>query len=166
MATGQLAVEPPILTAGAETGTPGGAVVLAGAAVVGRIDEVGVWTSTLLPVTHPEFRAHVWIVRASADGPESGEQGILEGDGHGGCVVRYVPSTAAVAVGDHVYSYDPTGRMPQPLYYGRIDHAELPEGAPHWEIRVRPAAEPAAFAEVHVLVPTTPEPVRPVTMTD
>lgn len=166
LATGQLAVEPARLTVGTNAGTPDGGLVLAGAAVVGRTGDVGAWTSTLLPVSNSEFRAHVSLVRESTTGPVVGDEGILEGDGRGGCIVRYVPSTASVSVGDHVYSFDPSGRLPQPLYYGRIEQAELRRGAPHWDIRVRPSADVTAFAEVHVLVPTEHEPPRSVTMTD
>ncbi|MGC1272363.1 MAG: rod shape-determining protein MreC [Planctomycetaceae bacterium] len=163
---GQLAVEPDLLTVGTNAGTPDGGLVLAGAAVVGRTDDVGAWTSTLLPISNSEFRAHVSLVRESTTGPVVGDDGILEGDDRGGCIVRYVPSTASVSVGDHVYSFDPSGRLPQPLYYGRVEQAELRRGAPHWDIRVRPAADVAAFAAVHVLIPAEHEPPRPVTMTD
>ena len=72
-------------------------VDLAGAAVVGRTAEVGAWTSTLLPVTHRDFRAHVALIRETESGPVEGEEGILEGDGRGRCRMRYVPSTATVA---------------------------------------------------------------------
>lgn len=147
------AVTPIGLAAGAEAGVPGDAVVLVGAAVLGRTDEVGAWTSTVVPVTDASFRAHVRIVRQTENGTSFGEEGLLEGDGRDGCVVRYVPSTAAVSVGDHVYSYDSSGRIPQPLYFGRIEAAALRDGAPHWDIRVRPAARPDEATEVHVLCP-------------
>ena len=163
LASDQLAIEQLVLTSGVDP--PENAAVLAGAAVVGRIKEVGRWTATLLSVTHKEFRAHVRIVRMTAAGPVYGEEGVLEGDGRGGCVVRYIPSTVPVSIGDHVYSYDPTGRIPQPLDYGRIERADLREGAPHWEVAVRPAAEPARFTELHVLVPTAPVPSGPLART-
>ncbi|MBA3312482.1 MAG: hypothetical protein M3552_09535 [Planctomycetota bacterium] len=134
------------------------ATVLAGAAVVGRTEQVGGWTATVLPVTDPHFRAHVTIVSMTSDAPRLGEQGIIEGDGKGGCVVKYVPSTATVAVGDHVYSFDPTGRIPQPLYYGLIEHAELRDAAPHWDIRLHPAADPLKLEHVHVLIPKPLDP--------
>jgi hypothetical protein len=117
-----------------------------------------------VPVTSPEFRAHVRIVHMTAEGPIFGDEGMIEGDGRGGCTVRYVPSTAAVAVGDHVYSHDVTGRVPQPLYYGQIERAVLRDGAPHWDIGVRPAAEPKAFTELHVLAPREVEVHPPVAM--
>ena len=147
---GRVVVQSIELAAGSEDVSTGD-VVLAGAAVVGRTDEVGAWTSTILPVTDPAYRAHVWIVRETTAGPAFDEEGILEGDGRGRCVVKYVPSTASVAVGDHVYSRDPTGRIPQPLYYGQIEKAELRDGAPHWDIVVRPAVSATEIQTVHVL---------------
>jgi cell shape-determining protein MreC len=157
---GRPAVSATVLAAGEAAGVSSDAAVLAGAAVVGRTDQVGEWTSTVVPVTASEFRAHVRLVRESADGPVLGEDGLLEGDGRGGCVVKYVPSTAAVTAGDHVYSHDPSGRIPQPLYFGRIESASLRDGAPHWEIRVRPAADLSSIAEVHVLRPKPLEVVQ------
>ncbi len=141
------------LAVGEADGVTADAAVLTGAAVLGRIDEVGAWTATVIPVTAPAFRGHVRIVRETTDGPVFGEEGLLEGDGRDGCVVKYVPSTAAVSVGDHVYSHDPSGQIPQPLYFGRIEAAALAEGAPHWEIRVRPAADISKLSQVHVLCP-------------
>lgn len=159
-------VESVTLAAGSDNGVPEGGVILAGAAIVGRTEDVGVWASTILSITDPEFRAHVAIVRDTEAGPVFGDEGILEGDGRGGCVIRYLPSTASVSVGDHVYSVDPTGRLPQPLYYGRIEQAELRRGAPHWDVTVRPAADPKSLTSVHVLVPNNSESPRTVTMSD
>lgn len=151
-----IAVTPTLLTAGTEAEIPSGATVLAGASVVGRTEEVGAWTSTLLPITSASFRAHVWIVRDAAGRTTFGDEGILEGDGQSGCRLKYVPSTAVVAIGDHVYSRDPSGRITQPLYYGRIDRAELRPGAPHWEIHVRPGIDLADVSDVHVLIAREP----------
>jgi cell shape-determining protein MreC len=159
-APGRPVVAPLTLAAGEGDGVRAGATVLAGAAVLGRTDEVGAITATVLPVTAPEFRAHVWIVRAAEGGPTFGDDGVLEGDGRGGCVVKYVPSTAAVAVGDHVYSRDPTGRLPQPLYYGRVDRVQLRDGAPHWDIHVHPAGDVSRHGVVHVLRLGEPEPLQ------
>ena len=153
-------VEPlPVAAAGEADGVAAGNEILAGAAVVGRIDEAGVWASTVRPITDPAFRAYVRIVRESGGTTAAGDDGVLEGDGRGGCVVKYVASTAAVATGDHVYSRDPSGRLPRPLYYGRIERAELRDGAPYWDLRVRPAVDPATLAEVTILRPV-PAPER------
>jgi cell shape-determining protein MreC len=153
----RLAVEEVVLNAGGE-GIPRRATVLAGATVVGKTAEIGAWTSTLLAVYDPQFRAHVRLVRQGTAGTVMGEQGVLEGDGSSGCLVKYVPSNVAVEVGDHVYSFDPTGRIPQPLYYGQVDRAELRPEAPHWDIHVRPAVDLAKLSEVQVLIEDSPIP--------
>ena len=157
-ATAGIAAHQPVIeavggtfTAGSAHGVSSGAEVLAGAAVIGRTDQVGAWTSTVVPLTDTRFRAHVFIVRNTPNGPVFGEEGVLQGNGHGGCVVKYLPSTAAVAVGDHVYSHDRTGRLPQPLYYGQIERAVLNNAAPHWEVTVQPAAD-LTTTTVQVLV--------------
>jgi cell shape-determining protein MreC len=152
-----IAVEPVIVSDG-QNALPRRSTVLAGAAVVGKTEDVGAWTSTIVAINDLGFRAHVRLVRQHDSGTVMGEQGVLEGDGRDGCVVKYVPSTAAVEVGDHVYSCDPTGRIPQPLYYGQIVRAELRPGAPHWEIHVRPAVNLAELSEVQVLLEDSPVP--------
>ncbi len=154
----RVAVEQVVLNAGGGEGIPRCATVLAGATVVGKTAEIGVWTSTLLPVYDRQFRAHVRLVRQGTAGTVMGEQGVLEGDGNSGCLVKYVPSTAAVEIGDYVYSFDPTGRIPQPLYYGQVDRAELRPEAPHWAIHVRPAVDLAKLSEVQVLIEDSPIP--------
>jgi len=153
----RIAVESVVLDTGGED-LPHRATVLAGATVVGKIEQVGAWSSTLLPVYGAEFRAHVRLVRQGHAGTVMGEQGVLEGDGISGCLVKYVPSTASVEIGDHVYSFDPTGHVSQPLYYGEVDRAELRPEAPHWEIHVRPAVNFAQLSEVHVLIEDSPVP--------
>ena len=56
-----------------------------------------------------------------------------------------------VSVGDEVYTGGRTGRLPYPMYYGRVTKAELKPGAPHWEIEVQPAVTEAVLKTVHVL---------------
>ncbi|MEX0714994.1 MAG: rod shape-determining protein MreC [Planctomycetaceae bacterium] len=146
-----LDAEGPLVDQGQDSGLEAGQPVFAGRTVLGRIARVGHWTSTLQLVTDPQYRGLARIVRRSERGVAYGPQGILEGDGGELCRLKFVDATAAVAIGDEVYTDDLEGLLPEPAYYGRIVAAELKPGAAHWEVRVEPAGPPREPREVHVL---------------
>lgn len=146
-----LEAEGPLVDQGADAGLAAGQPVLSGRSVIGRIARVGRWTSTLQPVTDPQYRGLARIVRRSEQGVAFGPRGILEGDGSGLCRLKFVDATAAVAAGDEVYTDDLNGLLPAPAYYGRIVKAELGPGAAHWEIRVEPAGIASDAREVAIL---------------
>lgn len=141
----------PLVDQGQDSGLEAGQPVFAGRTVLGRIARVGKYTSTLQLVTDPQFRGLARVVRKSDRGVAFGPRGILEGDGGGACRLKFVEATAAIAVGDAVYTDDLEGLLPAPAYYGRVVEAELAEGAAHWTIRVEPAVPQRAPREVHVL---------------
>ena len=142
------------LNRGSEGGLVAGAEIVAGGTVLGRISEVGRWTSTVLPVTSLQFRAHVRTARAGAGGTSFVAQAILEGDGTPTCLLRYLAPSSRVEVGDAVYTHDPTGLMPAPLYFGKIESATLQPGATEWDVRVRPDRELSAAQAVTVVQPS------------
>ncbi|MEX1096161.1 MAG: rod shape-determining protein MreC [Planctomycetales bacterium] len=143
--------EGPLVDQGTDAGLAAGQPVLAGRAVLGRIARVGRWTSALQLVTDPQYRGLARIVRRGERGVAFGPQGILEGDGSQLCRLRFVDTTAAVAVGDEVYTDDLEGLLPAPAYYGRIVEAESKPGAAHWEIRIEPAGPALDPREVSIL---------------
>lgn len=123
-------------------------VVVHGCAL-GRIRQCGRWTSTVQPLTDPEFRAFVQIVRPTPTKPLAGAEGLLAGNGDGTCRMELIDGTAPVSVGDFVY-----GRLSDfdvPPCFGRITAAELPEGAACWRITVTPIAGLAGQRSVQIL---------------
>lgn len=128
-----------LIDQGQSSGIEADLLVRAGRHAVGRIQSVGRWTSTVQPLTDPGFRGAAQLVRSLPEGTVFGAEGVLTGDGEGGCRLQFVPATAPVAVGDLVYS--PVARSPGgvPLYYGTVVRAELATGATHWIIDVEPA---------------------------
>jgi cell shape-determining protein MreC len=106
---------------------------------VGKIGQVGRWTSTVIPLTDPAFRGRAQLVRSSPRGLVLGAEGVVAGDEQGHCRLQLIPATEPVGVGDDVYTSIRESGLPIPMYYGRVVEAHLPEGATHWEIRVQPA---------------------------
>ena len=141
----------PLLDQGDDAAMAPDMPVLAGGCVVGRIKQTGRWTSTVEPVSDPEFRGYVQLVRTTRQGPLFGAEGVLAGNGDGSCRVELIAATEPVSVGDFVY-----GRMPgtgpvNTLCYGRVTVAELPEGAAHWQITVAPLETMDSSRTVQVL---------------
>jgi len=148
-----LVVEPghATLDLGVDSGLARGQPAYAGRRVVGRISRVGRWTSTLQPLTDTRFRGLARLARPGRDRPVFSARGMLEGSGDGFCRLALVPATEVVAVDDLVYTCGRDQPDDWPMLYGTVVRAELPEGAPHWEIRIRPAIDLTELQNVEVL---------------
>ena len=126
----------PAVDAGADRQVRAGDLVVRGGAVVGRVDAAGRWTATVRPLTDPDFRLVVTVPDAA--GGES--QAVLAGAGGGRCVLRHLPTRAAVRAGAVVTcGAAETGGAALPV--GVVESAEPGGGAV-----VRPLAELAADA--------------------
>jgi rod shape-determining protein MreC len=125
--------------------------VFAGRCVVGKIQNVGRWTSSVLPVTDLEFRGQAQLMRRTEEGLVVGSEGILSGDGKDGCLLNFIAATQPVAVGDEVYTAVAGTPLPTPMYYGRVVAVSLASGAPYWEIQVKPSESLNQTKTVQVL---------------
>jgi rod shape-determining protein MreC len=139
----------PHLDQGSDSGVQPELDVLIGRCVVGRIANVGRWTSTLEPITDSRYRALAQIIRPSEQGGSFGTEGILVGQGTSFCKLTEVPTTQSVRVGDEVYTSERDHRTPVPLYYGRVVRVE--ESGRNWDIAVEPAVKVADLRTVAVL---------------
>lgn len=121
-----------------------------GSSVLGKIEVVGRWTSTFLPVTDPDYRAAVQVVRLGEEGPVWGPRGILRGaTDH--CVIDGLAESASVRAGDVVYAADRDGTFAAPLYFGEVTAAQLAPEAREWEVTVKPSVSQDNVTEVRVL---------------
>ncbi|MGZ0171156.1 MAG: rod shape-determining protein MreC [Planctomycetales bacterium] len=155
----------PIVQAGSELSVADGLPVFAGRCIVGRIVDAGRWTSSLQFVTEPGFRARAVIARVNTDGPTDnpnsrqfsfGAEGLIEGRSdlkqQGLCELAQIPATEQVDVGMSVYS-PPGHAVDAPMLFGHVVSAEVPPGALHWVINVRPAADLDHVRNVEIVVP-------------
>lgn len=149
----------PLIDQGSEQGLQAGHSLYAGQAVIGKISEVGRWTSTLIPITSVDYRGSARIARKTEQGLQLGTDGILVGRGEGKCELLQIPPTESIQVGQEVYTGEVDRELPlkmqttlgQPMYYGRVIEAELPRGAPYWKIIVEPAVKLSDVSQVSVL---------------
>jgi rod shape-determining protein MreC len=133
--------------------------VYSGRCVVGKIAQVGRWTSTVSLVTDPAYRGLARLGRETPDGLVFGAEGIIAGQNDALCRLEYVSSTESVEVGDDVFTGESDGAVPYPMYYGKVVRAELKAGAPRWDIWVRPAVLDLELKTVQILKRTL-NPVR------
>jgi rod shape-determining protein MreC len=140
-----------ILDQGQSQGLSGDDLVLAGRSVVGRIARTNRWTSTIQPITDPEFRGQAQIVRLQDGEALLGAEGIIAGAESGTCRLLHIGTTEPVAEGDLVFTSLRGVAISPPLFYGTITRAELKPGEPDWSIEVAPHRRGPPPSEVLVL---------------
>ena len=152
-----LASEPVLIDAGDDHQLQKGFPVLAGRTVLGKIAKAGEYTSLVELVTERSYRSRVQIIRLIGKRVVFGSEGILQGDGKGKCVLKYIPATEALQPGDLVMSPVQGASTIPALYYGRVAKINLPENATYWEVIVEPAFQKRHFSTVHVIQTTLNE---------
>ena len=112
-------------------------LVTFGRALLGRTSRVGRWTTLVQPISDPEFRIAVRIVRQSEFGLVLGASGILQG-GVPHCAMTDVLGTEPVAEGDLVYTDTAAMLSSTPIFCGTVTSAKIAPNDPHWSIEVQP----------------------------
>lgn len=140
----------PLLDKGLDMQIAPGQPVVTGSVIVGRIQKTAAWVSSLQLVTDEDFSAAVEIIRDSEFTSEFPTIGLLRGSGDRLCRIDSVPYTAAVSVGDDVFSADLNGLNGPRLYFGKVTKAEFSAGG-QWEIVVTPAINGRQIRNVSVV---------------
>jgi rod shape-determining protein MreC len=129
----------PLVDLGTDAQISPGDAVYSGRIVIGKIADVGQYSSTLRLVTDPGYSGRARLARRTARGGlVFGAEGTLVADGSELCRLKHV--TDPVNVGDEVYTGGADGLLPAPMYYGKVVRAELDPNAQDWSIWVKPAA--------------------------
>lgn len=139
-----------ILDQGIDGGLRAEQPVYVGRVVLGKIDLVGKWSSTLLRVTDAGYTGRARIARRTSLGLHFGSEGIIKGDGGPVCRLEKIPLSEPVGEGDEIYTGGTDGVLPFPMFYGVIVKAEPLSGTDRWSIDVKPAA-PDSVDRVQVL---------------
>jgi len=125
--------------------------LLLGRCVIGKVEHVGRWTSTVQLVTDSRFRGRAQLIRETESGFVFESQGILKGLGGPFCRLEGIPAEKSVRVNDAVYTAERDGIMPTPLYYGQVVEATLGPDDREWTVSVKPASLPNPLTRVQVL---------------
>ena len=141
----------PLLDLGQEGELLPEAAVLLGRCVIGKVERVGRWTSTLLLLTDAAYRGRAQLIHAADKGFAWGGRGILKGQGGTLCQLEGIAATESVRVGDGVYTAERDGLVTTPLYYGRVVEATLGPDDREWHVLVEPAPLPNRLNSVQVL---------------
>jgi cell shape-determining protein MreC len=140
----------PLVDLGADADISPGDAVYAGRIVVGKIADVGRYSSTLLLVTDAGYRGRARLARRTSRGTlVFGAEGTLVADGSGLCRLAHI--TDPVNVGDEVFTGGVDGLLPAPMYYGKVVRAELDSGAQDWSVWVKPATATEKLDTVLIL---------------
>lgn len=138
---------------GEDSGLAADLPVFAGSCVVGKLQHVGHWTSTWVPLTDKRFAGRARLARVTSSGLIFGADGVLVGTGKDVCRLTKIRATEPVSEGDEVFSLETPAGFETPLFYGTVTRAELAEGATTWEIEVRPALDPHSARSVCIVRP-------------
>jgi cell shape-determining protein MreC len=125
-------------------------MLLLGQAVLGKIETVGRWSSTFLPITDPDYRGRAQLVRDGDDGPRWGATGLLRGDG-AMCRLDGVVGNESVRPGDLVMTADRDAALGTALCYGTVAEAHLGIDDREWRIVVEPLPRPEILGRVQIL---------------
>ena len=141
----------PLIDLGEDADISADDALLLGRCVIGKVEHVGRWTSTLQLVTDPRFRGRAQLIRETESGFVFETQGILKGQGGPLCKLEGIPAEKSVRVNDAVYTAERDGILPTPLYYGQVVEAVLGTDDREWTVYVKPAALPTRLTRVQVL---------------
>lgn len=134
-----------LIDIGSKHGVTEDSVVIADAALVGRVSSVGRSTSRVLLVTDPASRIPARIL-------ETGDVGIVEGGSGDTCKLKYLPRWGQkVEKGYKVVSTPIGGVFPDALFVATVAEDVKDEGAPYKTLRLRPRANPTRLSTVMVL---------------
>ena len=142
-----------LLDQGRDVGLSADLPVFAGSCVVGKLQHVGHWSSTWVPLTDKRFSGRARLARVTSAGLAFGVDGVLIGNGKDACRLTKIRATEPVDEGDEVYALETPGGFETPLFYGTVTRAELAPGATHWDIEVRPAIDPHSAKSVSIVRP-------------
>ena len=142
-----------LLDQGEDSGLAADLPVFAGSCVVGKLQHVGHWSSTWVPLTDKRFAGRARLARVTKDGLIFGSDGVLIGNGKDACRLTKVRANEPVSEGDEVFALETPGGFETPLFYGTVTRAKLPDGATHWDIEVRPAIDPQTARSVSIVRP-------------
>jgi cell shape-determining protein MreC len=139
----------PLVDQGDDARLSPGDAVYAGRVVIGKIAEVGRFSSTLKLVTDSGYSGRARLARRTSQGLVFGAEGTLVGDSSDLCQLKHIADP--VNVGDEVFTGGTDGSVPLPMYYGTVVRTLLEPGAQEWSIWVKPAATAERLETVLIL---------------
>lgn len=143
------------LDRGAREALERGEAVLTAAGLIGVVDEVGPFTSTVRLVTDPRTSFMVQVITRRAGRWRAGPEGVARGSEDGRTVsVEGIPRTSDIAPGDFIVtSPSQEAALPAYLVVGRVARCDLKPTALFYDLVVEPRVAPAEAGEVYVLSP-------------
>ncbi len=139
-----------LVDVGSRHGVLKNSVVLTKNALVGKVAEVGPYTSRVLLITDPASRIPARVL-------ETSELGVVEGTSSLTCRLKYLPKRSISGEKNHkgfrVVSTSIGGGYPDSFYIATVVEAVEEEDVPYKVLRLKPAVDPAQVDVLLVLNP-------------
>ncbi len=130
---------------GTQTGIQTGQLVLDGAGVVGIIHKADPTTSQVLLLTAPSVSIPAMVA-------STGQRGIIEGIGEPWLLLRHIPWTAGIKVGQLILSSGFGSKIPEGFVIGEVIEVQREAAEPFATVKVKPKAN--LQGSVHLVVLT------------
>jgi len=127
-----------VVTAGRRDGVSRGQAAMAGQGLIGRVVQVGEWSSRILLIT--DLNARIPVVLET-----SRQRAMLGGDNSDRPRLMYVPRGVEVTPGERVFTSGHGGLFPPGLPVGMV------ETGPDGEVRVMPMVDPSRIEHVQLV---------------
>ncbi len=134
-----------LINKGTAQGLMVGFPVLNDQGIVGRITECSWHVSRVMLIVDRSSN-----VSALLQGSRT--HGVLQGDGAGGCRLKYIPGTEEVRIGDAVISSGLGGIFPKGIILGSVAAIDKRDGALFQRIDVQPPVDFSRLEEIVVLI--------------
>ena len=141
----------PLLDQGQAQNLAAADAAYSGQHVIGQLEQVGRWTSTILPITDRHFRARARLARQGQSQLVLGAEGIVMGTDEELLEMKLITPRQPVAVGDLVVTVASETGLSTPMLFGEVVEAELPANALEWKIRIKPAVNWNHVDQVQVI---------------
>lgn len=127
-----------VVTAGARDGVARGQAAMSGQGLIGRVVQVGEWSSRVLLIT--DLNARIPVVLET-----SRQRAVLAGDNSDHPLLTYLPPNSEVTKGERVFTSGHGGMFPPGLPVGMVEPG--PDGRP----RVVPMADLSRVEHVQII---------------
>ena len=136
-----------IIDRGASSGIRVGMAVVANGSLAGRVTGVTDSSAELLPVHSPSSSVNV-----ATQGEATAADGIADGDGSGGLVMRHIEPAEPVSVGDFVVTSGLGGGFPRGIPVGRILSVEQSTASVFHQATIEPFVRTDRLDIVQIIV--------------
>jgi rod shape-determining protein MreC len=139
-----------LINKGTAHGLKTGIAVMAAPGLVGRIIDASWHAAKVLPIIDESSNIDAIVQRTRL-------QGIIQGAGSNGCVMKYISKTQDICEGDMIITSGIGGVFPKGIMIGQVSHVHKQDAGLFLRINVTPSVDFSKLEEVSVIISSNEE---------